>query len=203
MCACQNDAMIHLNINRKHVASITIDDGIKANTKDVIKYLKDNNIKTYMFTGDKKDIALNIGEKLEIDDIKYEMLPQDKFKYYENISKVNDITVFVGDGINDAPVLKRADIGISMGEVGSDVAIEASDIVIMGDDLAKIPTAISVSKYTKKIIKQNLIFAMTVKILILLLSVLGLANMWMAVFADTGVTLLTIINTLRIMKKFR
>lgn len=203
MCACQNDAMIHLNINGKHVASITIDDGIKANTKNVIKYLKDNNIRTYMFTGDKKDIALDIGEKLEIDDIKYEMLPQDKFKYYESISKVNDITVFVGDGINDAPVLKRADIGISMGEVGSDVAIEASDIVIMGDDLAKIPSAISISKYTKKIIKQNLIFAMTVKILILLLSVLGFANMWMAVFADTGVTLLTIINTLRIMKKFR
>ena len=203
MCACQNNAMIHLNIDGKHVASITIDDGIKANTKNVIKYLKDNNIRTYMFTGDKKDIALEIGEKLEIDDIKYEMLPQDKFKYYENISKENDITVFVGDGINDAPVLKRADIGISMGEVGSDVAIEASDIVIMGDDLAKIPTAISISKYTKKIIKQNLIFAMTVKILILLLSVLGFANMWMAVFADTGVTLLTIINTLRIMKKFR
>lgn len=203
MCACKYDAMIHLNINGKHVASITIDDGIKANTKNVIKYLKDNNIRTYMFTGDKKDIALDIGKKLEIDEIKYEMLPQDKFKYYENISKVNDITVFVGDGINDAPVLKRADIGISMGEVGSDVAIEASDIVIMGDDLAKITVAINISKYTKKIIKQNLIFAMTVKILILLLSIFGFANMWMAVFADTGVTLLTIINTLRIMKKFR
>lgn len=203
MCACKYDAMIHLNINGKHVASITIDDGIKANTKNVIKYLKDNNIKTYMFTGDKKDIALDIGKKLEIDEIKYEMLPQDKFKYYENISKVNDITVFVGDGINDAPVLKRADIGISMGEVGSDVAIEASDIVIMGDDLAKITAAINISKNTKKIIKQNLIFAMTVKILILLLSIFGFANMWMAVFADTGVTLLTIINTLRIMKKFR
>lgn len=203
MCACKYDAMIHLNINGKHVASITIDDGIKANTKNVIKYLKDNNIRTYMFTGDKKDIALDIGKKLEIDEIKYEMLPQDKFKYYENISKVNNITVFVGDGINDAPVLKRADIGISMGEVGSDVAIEASDIVIMGDDLAKITVAINISKYTKKIIKQNLIFAMTVKILILLLSILGFANMWMAVFADTGVTLLTIINTLRIMKKFR
>lgn len=203
MCACKYDAMIHLNINGKHVASITIDDGIKANTKNVIKYLKDNNIRTYMFTGDKKDIALDIGKKLEIDEIKYEMLPQDKFKYYENISKVNDITVFVGDGINDAPVLKRADIGISMGEVGSDVAIEASDIVIMGDDLAKITVAINISKYTKKIIKQNLIFAMAVKILILLLSIFGFANMWMAVFADTGVTLLTIINTLRIMKKFR
>lgn len=203
MCTCQNDAMIHLNINGKHVASITIDDGIKANTKNVIKYLKDNNIRTYMFTGDKKDIALDIGKKLEIDEIKYEMLPQDKFKYYENISKVNDITVFVGDGINDAPVLKRADIGISMGEVGSDVAIEASDIVIIGDDLAKITVAINISKYTKKIIKQNLIFAMAVKILILLLSIFGFANMWMAVFADTGVTLLTIINTLRIMKKFR
>lgn len=202
LCGCKIDADLHLNINGKHVASIVINDGIKVGAKETIKYLKNNNFKTYMFTGDKKKVALEIGHTLGIDEIKYEMLPQDKFKALEDINK-NKITIFVGDGINDAPVLKRADIGISMGGVGSDAAIEASDIVLMSDDLDRIPLAIDISKYTKKIIKENLIFAMSVKVLILLLSTLGYANMWLAVFADTGVTLLTIINTLRIMKKFR
>lgn len=202
LCGCKIDTDLHLNINGKHVASIVINDGIKVGAKETIRYLKSNNFKTYMFTGDKKKVALEIGHTLGIDEIKYEMLPQDKFKALEDINK-NKITIFVGDGINDAPVLKRADIGISMGGVGSDAAIEASDIVLMSDDLDRIPLAIDISKYTKKIIKENLIFAMSVKVLILLLSTLGYANMWLAVFADTGVTLLTIINTLRIMKKFR
>lgn len=202
LCGCKIDTDLHLNINGKHVASVLINDGIKVGAKETIKYLKSNNFKTYMFTGDKKKVALEIGHTLGIDEIKYEMLPQDKFKALEDINK-NKITIFVGDGINDAPVLKRADIGISMGGVGSDAAIEASDIVLMSDDLDRIPLAINISKYTKKIIKENLIFAMSVKVLILLLSTLGYANMWLAVFADTGVTLLTIINTLRIMKKFR
>ena len=155
-----------------------------------------------MFTGDKKEVALNIGHKLGIDEIKYEMLPTDKFENFEKVSVNGKITVFVGDGINDAPVLKRADIGISMGGVGTDSAIEASDIVLMSDELDRIPLAINISKYTKKIIKENLIFAMSVKVIILLLSIVGIANMWMAVFGDTGVTLLTILNTLRIIKKY-
>ena len=203
LCNCGVDTDLHLNIDGKHVASIIINDGIKENAKETIKELKNNNIKTYMFTGDKKAVALNIGKKLAIDEIKYEMLPQDKFKAYETIANNNGITIFVGDGINDAPVLKRADIGISMGGVGSDIAIEASDIVLMSDELKRIPLAINISKYTKKIIKENLVFAMSVKIIILLLSVWGFANMWLAVFADTGVTLLTILNTLRIMHKFK
>ena len=165
--------------------------------------LKANNIKTYMFTGDKKDVALTIGKRLGIDKIKYEMLPTDKFKEYESVAKTNEITDFVGDGVNDAPVLKRADIGISMGGVGSESAIEASDIVLMSDDLDKIPLMINISKYTRKIIKENLIFAILVKIIILVLSVLGKSNMWMAVFADTGLTLLTILNTLRIIRRYR
>ena len=131
------------------------------------------------------------------------MLPQDKFKAFEKVSDNSEVTIFVGDGINDAPVLRRADIGISMGGVGSDSAIEASDIVLMSDELSRIPLAINISKYTKRIIKENLIFAMSVKVVILLLSVFGYANMWLAVFADTGVTLLTILNTLRIMNKFK
>ena len=151
----------------------------------------------------KKEHALKIGEKLGIDEIYYEMLPHEKFTKYEEVKKNEKTLVFVGDGVNDAPTLKRADIGISMGGVGTDSAIEASDIVLMSDDLMKIPLAINISKYTKYIIKENLIFAMGIKILILLLSIFGYANMWFAVFADTGVTLLTILNTLRILRKYR
>lgn len=203
LCSCNHECMLHLNINGSHVASISIDDGIKDSAKETISKLKSYGIKTYMFTGDRKENALVIGHTLGIDEIKYEMLPQDKFSNYESVSKDNKITIFVGDGINDAPVLKRADIGISMGGVGSDIAIEASDIVLMSDEVDRIPLAIDISKYTKRIIKENLIFALSVKAIILLLSVLGLANMWLAVFGDTGVTLLTILNTLRIMKKYR
>lgn len=203
LCDCDIDTDLHLNINGKHVASVVINDGIKENAKETINKLKNSNIKTYMFTGDKKAVALNIGKKLGLDEIKYEMLPQDKFKAFEKVSDNSEVTIFVGDGINDAPVLRRADIGISMGGVGSDSAIEASDIVLMSDELSRIPLAINISKYTKRIIKENLIFAMSVKVVILLLSVFGYANMWLAVFADTGVTLLTILNTLRIMNKFK
>lgn len=202
MDECKEIASIHMHINKKHVASIFIKDGIKKNTSTVIKSLQKNDIKTYMFTGDKKDIALEIGEILGIDEIKYEMLPTDKFKAYEKVEESGP-TIFVGDGINDAPVLKRSSVGISMGGVGSDQAIEASDIVIVNDDLNKIPLGINISKYTKHIIKENLIFAIGVKVVILVLSVVGLASMWLAVFADTGVTLLTILNTLRIIKKFK
>jgi len=203
LCGCDIDTDLHLSINGKHVASVVINDGIKENAKEAINKLKNSNIKTYMFTGDKKAVALNIGKKLGLDEIKYEMLPQDKFKAFEKVSDNSEVTIFVGDGINDAPVLRRADIGISMGGVGSDSAIEASDIVLMSDELSRIPLAINISKYTKRIIKENLIFAMSVKVVILLLSVFGYANMWLAVFADTGVTLLTILNTLRIMNKFK
>ena len=202
ICNCEEDAILHLNIDGKHIASVFINDGIKNDAKETIEELKKQKIKTFMFTGDKKETALNIGKKLNIAEIKYEMLPTDKFEEFEKVSSKNELTIFVGDGINDAPVLKRADIGISMGGVGTDSAIEASDIVLMSDDLKKIPVAIQISKYTKNIIRQNLVFSISMKIIILLLSVLGFANMWLAVFADTGLTLLTILNTLRIMKRF-
>lgn len=203
VCNCDELAILHLNIDGRHVASIDIDDGIKESAFSAIQNLKKNKIKTYMFTGDKKEVALEVAKRLGIDEIKYEMLPTNKYAEYEKVANKGEITVFAGDGINDAPVLKRADIGISMGNVGSESAIEASDIVLMSGDINKIPLSINISKYTGSIIKQNLIFAMTVKVAILALSVLGLANMWFAVFADTGVTLLTILNTLRIMNKFK
>ena len=130
------------------------------------------------------------------------MLPTDKYQKYENIEN-NQITAFVGDGINDSPVLKRASIGISMGDFGSDAAIEASDIVIINDDLLKIPLGIKISKYTSLVITENLSFAILVKIIILLLSLFGITSMWFAVFADTGVTLLTVLNSLKIVLKFK
>ncbi len=202
VCSCDKEGTLHLNINGMHIATVDIDDGIKPEAKKVITKLKNLNIKTYMFTGDKKLSALEIGKKLGIDKINYEMLPQEKFSQFEKVHENEKILAFVGDGVNDAPTLKRADIGISMGGVGTDSAIEASDVVLMSDDLEKIPLAINISKYTKMVIKENLIFAMSVKIAILSLSIFGLANMWFAVFADTGVTLITILNTLRILKKF-
>lgn len=202
-CNCEYSSDIHLNINNKHVASIYINDGIKKESKECIRYLKQNNIKTYMFTGDKKETAKEVGKIIDIDYIKSEMLPQDKYNCYEEVEKLNDVVVFVGDGINDAPVLKRATIGISMGSKGSDSAIEASDIVIMNDKLNSIVIVHKISKYTKNIIIQNLVFALGIKIIILLLSAIGIATMWFAVFADTGVTLITILNTLRILKKFK
>lgn len=202
LCGCSSEGSIHLNINSMHVASIFISDDIKDGVSLAIDDLKKLGINIHMFTGDRKDFALKIARKLNIDDVKYEMLPTDKYFSYEKIKNSNNLCAFVGDGINDAPVLKRADLGISMGAVGSDVAIEASDIVIVDDDIRKIYVSILISKYTNRIIKENLIGAISIKILILLLSVFGLANMWLAVFADTGLTLLTILNTLRIIKKY-
>ena len=135
------------------------------------------------------------------DNVYYNLLPQDKYDLLtEEISKDPHVA-FVGDGINDAPSLALATVGISMGSIGSDAAIESSDIVIMDDKLSKIPRSIAISKYTNKIIKQNLIFAILTKVLVLVLNIAGIASMWQAVFADTGVTLLTIINTTRILRK--
>lgn len=197
-----NDNRIYLSINESVVAALKLIDDVKKDSPKAIEELKNMNIKTFMFTGDNKDVALEIAKKANIDNVKYEMLPIDKYNELEKLIKNNKKkTAFVGDGINDAPSLALSSVGISMGGVGSSSAIEASDVVIMNDSLLKIPKAIKISKLTKKIIKQNLIFAIGVKILVLLLSFLGIASMWQAVFADTGVTLLTILNTTRIFKK--
>ena len=192
---------IYLSIDDKLISKLSLVDGIKNDAKKTISSLKESGIITKMFTGDSKDIALDIANKLGIDEVKYELLPEDKYKLLDSEISNTTKTAFVGDGINDAPSLALADVGISMGGVGSASAIEASDVVIMTDELKKIYDGIKISKYTNKIIKQNLIFAIGVKVLVLILSAFGIASMWQAVFADTGVTLLTILNTTRILKK--
>lgn len=192
---------IYLSIDDKIVSSLTINDGIKEGVENTLSELSKKGIETYMFTGDSKENALSISEKLNIDKVYYELLPTEKYEKLEELLNDKDVVAFIGDGINDAPSLKRADIGISMGSIGSSSAIEASDIVIMDDDISKINKAISISNKVKRIIKENLVFSIGVKILILVLSVIGIANMWQAVFADVGVTIISILNTLRIMKK--
>lgn len=195
--------VLYLNIDEQVVGSIVLSDEIKPKTKETMERLHKLGIKTKMFTGDKKEIAEKIAKQVGIQAVKAEMLPQDKYNELDKIieqREENKKVAFVGDGINDSPVLARADIGISMGGIGSSSAIEASDVVIMTDELNKIVDGIEISKKTNKIIIQNLIFAIGVKILTLLLSLFGIADMWQAVFADVGTTLITIFNTLRILK---
>lgn len=192
---------IYLSINDSVVASLVIEDEIKNSTIETISKLKKLGINVYMFTGDSKDKAISIASKVGINNVNYEMLPEDKYNSLERIIKnKSGVVAFVGDGINDAPVVKLADLGISMGLNGSDSAIEASDIVIMNDDISKILNAIKISKKTSRIIKENLIFALGIKISVLILAILGLTSMFVAVFADVGVTILCILNTLRILK---
>ena len=194
---------IYVKINDKLAGIIYLGDTVKDGVVETIKELKALRIKTNMFTGDNKQIAEKTGKEIGIENIKSEMLPQDKYNAFEEIINKKDEkakVAFVGDGINDSPVLARADVGISMGGVGSESAIEASDVVIMTDNVSKILDAIKISKKTCGIIRQNLVFAVTVKVLILFLSTIGLSGMWQAVFADVGVTILTIFNTLRILK---
>lgn len=194
---------VYVMIDETLIGIIYLADTIKEGVKDTIRQLKSLGIKTNMFTGDNKNIAEKIGKEIGIENTKSEMLPQDKYNELEKIIQKNTSSkkvAFVGDGINDSPVLARADVGISMGGVGSESAIEASDVVIMTDNISKILDSIKIAKKTSRIIKQNLIFAISVKLIILILSTLGIGGMWQAVFADVGVTIITIFNTLRILK---
>ena len=195
---------IYLKIDEELVGAILLKDEAKHGTKEAIQALNSRGIVTKMFTGDNKKAAKQIAEELGISEFEAEMLPDQKYseleKELEKYKGTNGKVAFVGDGINDSPVLARADVGISMGGVGSGSAIEASDIVVMTDSIDRIDCAIDISKKTSKIIKQNLIFSIGVKIVVLVLSVFGVANMWEAVFADVGATLITVLNSLRILK---
>ncbi|KHD38383.1 ATPase [Clostridium acetobutylicum] len=203
--AFRNDigTVIYVSCEGSFVGSILISDKLKEDTIKAIEALKRINIKPIMFTGDNKKAALKVSQKIGIDDVEYELLPQDKVYNMEKIFEGNmsGRVAFVGDGINDAPVLARADVGISMGSFGSDAAVEASDVVIMTDEPYKIYEAVLIAKSTRSIVWQNIVLALGVKAIVLLLTILGVSNMWEAVFADVGVALLAVLNSLRILKK--
>lgn len=196
--------IIYIAIDNEFKGTITISDKIKEDSYKAIKLFRENNVKKIvMLTGDKDSISKEVSNELNLDEYHSELLPQDKVKIVEELMKEKSESgklLFVGDGINDAPVLALSDIGVSMGGLGSDAAIEASDVVIMTDEPSKIAESINISRKTMRIVKQNIIFAITVKISVLLLSALGIATMWSAVFADVGVSVIAILNAFRILK---
>ena len=196
--------ILYVEIDNKFAGYIVISDELKKDSKKTIKDLKDIGIKkTIMLTGDLEKVSKKVGKDLGLDEVYTNLLPQDKVSKFEEIienKKSKGDVVFVGDGINDAPVLARADVGIAMGAMGSDAAIEAADVVIMTDEPSKIVTAIKSSKRTMKIAMQNISLAFGIKAIVLILSALGIADMWMAVFADTGVTILAVLNSFRALK---
>ena len=196
--------ILYVEIDNKFAGYIVISDELKKDSKKTIKDLKDIGIKkTIMLTGDLEKVSKKVGKDLDLDEVYTNLLPQDKVSKFEEIienKKSKGDVVFVGDGINDAPVLARADVGIAMGAMGSDAAIEAADVVIMTDEPSKIVTAIKSSKRTMKIAMQNITLAFGIKAIVLILSALGIADMWMAVFADTGVTILAVLNSFRALK---
>jgi len=196
--------ILYVEIDNKFTGYIVISDEIKKDAQKAIKGLKDIGVKkSIMLTGDIEKVGKRVGEDLGLDEIYTNLLPQDKVSKFEEIigdKKSKRNVAFVGDGINDAPVLARADVGIAMGAMGSDAAIEAADVVIMTDEPSKIVTAIKSSKKTMKIAMQNIALAFGVKAIALILSALGIADMWMAVFADTGVTILAVLNSFRALK---
>ncbi len=193
--------ILYVAVDRKFVGYIVISDTIKKDSIKAIRNLKKNNIKqTVMLTGDKKDVSESIAEKLGIDKVYAELLPDEKVEKVESLLKQKSEKgklAFVGDGINDAPVLAISDIGIAMGGMGSDAAIEAADVVLMTDEPSKIVNAIQLSKKTMRIVRENIVFAISVKILVLILSAFGISTMWEAVFADVGVSIIAVINALR------
>lgn len=195
---------VYVFINDKIVGSIIISDIIKEDTTHGLEFLRKSGIDNLvLLTGDKKDVALKVAKDLKIDTVHYELLPEDKVSIFEEIlnkKKKDKMVAFVGDGINDAPVLTRSDVGIAMGVLGTDAAIESADIVLMDDKISKLGLAKSISRETVNIARQNIILALGIKFLVLILSVFGIATMWMAIFADVGVMVLAVLNAMRIMR---
>ncbi|MDH8677931.1 heavy metal translocating P-type ATPase [Fusibacter bizertensis] len=191
---------IYIALDGKYIGAFDIRDKVKKDAHETIKRLKTLGYRVLMLTGDRKEAAHAVATSLDIDTVYSELLPEDK--YEKVISLIHDgaNVAFVGDGINDAPVLASANIGISMGAIGSDAAIEASDVVLMTDEPSKIPQAIQISKITKKIVTQNIVFALGTKLLIMALGTVGLSSMWMAIFADVGVTLIAVLNSTRVLR---
>ena len=193
--------VIHIAKGNTYEGYIVISDKVKPDAKEALEELSSQGIsKLVMLTGDRYDVARETASMLNIDEYYHDLFPADKVNKLEKYLSASDTVVFVGDGINDAPVLARADVGIAMGALGSDSAIEAADVVLMDDNLSKIPLALGISKKTMTIVKENIVFSIGVKLLVMLLTVAGFANMWLAVFADVGVSVIAIVNAMRAMK---
>ena len=190
--------IIHIAIDGVYAGHIVINDKVKEDSAEAIKLLKELGItRTVMLTGDRKEVAAHVAQQLQLNEYHAELLPADKVAFFENGEPQLNKTAFVGDGINDAPVLARADVGIAMGGLGSDAAIEAADVVLMDDHPSKIALAIRIARHTLAIARQNIWFAIGIKIAVLILATFGLATMWLAVFADVGVTVLAVLNATR------
>ena len=198
--------IIHVAIDGEYAGHIVINDRIKEDSAEAIAELKSLGVnRTVMLTGDRKEVGEDVAKKLQLSEYQAELMPADKVAYVDELlnskpSTLNSQLAFVGDGINDAPVLARADVGIAMGGLGSDAAIEAADVVLMDDKPSKIALAIRIARRTIRIAKQNVWFAIGVKVAVLVLAALGIGTMWMAVFADVGVTVLAVLNAMRALK---
>ena len=203
----ESGTVAYAAINGEYAGSIVIGDVVKQSSKQALEMLKKLGVsKTVMLTGDNESIAKSVANELKLDEVHFELLPDDKVRITESIleqTAKGEKVAFVGDGINDAPVLTRADIGIAMGGVGSDAAVESADIVIMDDDITKIPKAIKISRKCMRIVYENIYFALGVKALCLVLGALGIADMWLAVFADVGVMIIAVLNSIRTLKNKR
>ena len=193
--------VVHVARGGQYLGALVISDVIKENSASAMEALKSAGVKRLvMLTGDRQEVAADIAKKVGLTDYRAELLPEDKVSALEGLLGNGHTVAFTGDGINDAPVLRRADIGIAMGGVGADAAIEAADIVLMDDDPAKIAQGVRHARRTMRIVHQNIIFALAVKLLVMVLGICGFANMWLAVFADVGVAMLAILNAMRAMK---
>ena len=202
--ACHHvGTIIHVAVDGVYLGHIVISDQVKEGAKETLRDLKAAGVrKTVMLTGDSQAVGQAVARQLGLDEVHAELLPGDKVDQVERLLQSKgpkEQLVFVGDGINDAPVLSRADIGVAMGAMGSDAAIEAADIVLMDDDLKKLPVAVRIARKTLRIVRENIVFALTVKFLVLILSAVGVANMWWAVFADVGVSVIAILNSMRML----
>ena len=202
--ACHHvGTIIHVAVDGVYMGHIVISDQVKEGAKETLRDLKAAGVrKTVMLTGDSQAVGQAVARQLGLDEVHAELLPGDKVDQVERLLQSKgpkEQLVFVGDGINDAPVLSRADIGVAMGAMGSDAAIEAADIVLMDDDLKKLPVAVRIARKTLRIVRENIVFALAVKFLVLILSAVGVANMWWAVFADVGVSVIAILNSMRML----
>ena len=203
---CQHTGtIVHVAVEGAYAGHIVISDRVKPGAKEAVSALKRAGVrKTVMLTGDSRAVGEAVAQELGLDEVHAELLPGDKVDRVEALlaeKAPGEQLVFVGDGINDAPVLSRADVGVAMGAMGSDAAIEAADVVLMDDDLSKLPAAVAIARKTQRIVRQNIVFALGVKFLVLALSAVGRANMWMAVFADVGVSVLAILNASRMLRR--